>query len=320
MKRGSAMSKRDQRTLTKKRSFVGDLYRFRYLYLLLLPAVVLTFIFSYMPMPGIVMAFEKFNIMKGFFKSPWVGWANFQKIFRMKNFAESIWRTLYYSIVTLIVTFPMPVILALLFNELRNVVFKKVVQTISYMPHFLSWASVIAIVYAFFATYGPFTDMMLKLFGESYERSNILMDAKNMLGLIIGTNIWKGLGWSTVVYMAAIAGIDQSMYEAAELDGANRFQRAIHITLPGILPTAIILLILSAGGILSANFEQVYGLQNLYTQEATEVINTLTYRQGLVNGNYSEATAFGLFQGVAAFALTIIVNKIAKRTADISLW
>lgn len=312
-------SSKPQRQL-KKYTFVHNIYKHRFLYILVLPALVYTLIFNYVPLPGVIMAFQNFDILKGFSGSEFVGLKHFETIFTMDKFTRAIKNTLLYSSVTMASNFVLPIALALLFNELRNLRFKKVVQTISYMPYFISWASVIALVYAFFATYGPFNDVMVSIMGDRWERINPLMDAEYFLEFIVGTNIWKNLGWSSVIYMAAITGIDASLYEASDIDGAGRLQKVIYITLPSIMPTAVILLIMGAGGIVSSNFEQVYGLQNLYTQEATEVINTLVYRQGLCNGEYSLATAFGLFQGIVSFAIVIVVNKIGKKLANISIW
>lgn len=304
----------------KKMSFWQKLYRYRFLYILVLPALLCTLVFSYLPMPGIIIAFQDFDIFKGFAGSEFVGLENFKFIFSSSAFLGAIKNTLIYSSVLLILGFVMPIGLALMFNEIKNLKFKKVVQTISYMPYFLSWASVIALVYAFFGNYGTYNDAMAKLVGEGYERVNLLMNSDNFLGFVAGTHMWKNLGWSSVIYMAAIAGIDPSLYEAAEIDGANRLQKAMHITLPGIAVTAVVILIMSVGSLINSNFEQVYGLQNIFTQESTETINTLVYRQGLCNGNYSMSTAFGLFQGIISFILVTTVNKVSKKTANMSVW
>lgn len=294
--------------------------RYKLLYFLLLPAFIYTLIFCYLPLPGAVMAFQKYNIIKGFAGSSFVGFDNFIKIFTMDKFLFAIRNTLVYSSVILFLGFPLPIILALMFNELRNMMFKKIVQTISYMPYFLSWASVVALFYTFFAVYGPYNDFRVWLLGEGVERVNILMEPSNFLAIIFGSHLWKSLGWSSVIFLAAIAGIDGSLYEAAVMDGCGRFKQMWYITLPSIMPTAVILLILATGGLVNSNFEQVYGMQNLFTQEQTEVINTLVYRQGLNIGDYSLATALGLLQGAVSFIIVFIVNKIAKRLSGTSIW
>ncbi|QUH29787.1 ABC transporter permease [Vallitalea guaymasensis] len=301
-------------------SFLLNIKKYKYFYILLLPAILYTFIFNYLPLGGVIMAFQDFDIIKGFSGSEWVGLDNFIKIFTMPNFLLAIKNTFIYSGTILFLGFPLPIILALLFNELRNLRFKKVVQTISYMPYFLSWASVVALFYGFFAINGSFNDMRVWLFGEGIERINIFMDAGNFLKIIFFSHVWKNVGWNSVIFLASIAAISPSLYEAAIVDGCGRFKQIWYITLPSLLPTAIIILILNTGSLIVSNFEQVYGLQNLFIQEQTEVINTLVYRQGLNIGNYSLATAFGLTQGIVSFLIVFVVNKIAKKLSGISIW
>ncbi|WP_113673372.1 ABC transporter permease [Vallitalea guaymasensis] len=301
-------------------SFLLNIKKYKYFYILLLPAILYTFIFNYLPLGGVIMAFQDFDIIKGFSGSEWVGLDNFIKIFTMPNFLLAIKNTFIYSGTILFLGFPLPIILALLFNELRNLRFKKVVQTISYMPYFLSWASVVALFYGFFAINGYFNDMRVWLFGEGIERINIFMDAGNFLKIIFFSHVWKNVGWNSVIFLASIAAISPSLYEAAIVDGCGRFKQIWYITLPSLLPTAIIILILNTGSLIVSNFEQVYGLQNLFIQEQTEVINTLVYRQGLNIGNYSLATAFGLTQGIVSFLIVFVVNKIAKKLSGISIW
>ncbi|GMQ56549.1 polygalacturonan/rhamnogalacturonan ABC transporter permease [Vallitalea sediminicola] len=301
-------------------SILFNIKKYKYFYILILPAILYTLIFNYLPLGGVIMAFQDFDIIKGFSGSEWVGLENFIKIFTMPNFILAIKNTFIYSGTILFLGFPLPIILALLFNELRNLRFKKVVQTISYMPYFLSWASVVALFYGFFAINGSFNDMRVWLFGGGIERINIFMDAGNFLKIIFFSHIWKNVGWNSVIFLASIAAISPSLYEAAIVDGCGRFKQIWYITLPSLLPTAIIILILNTGSLIVSNFEQVYGLQNLFIQEQTEVINTLVYRQGLNIGNYSLATAFGLTQGIVSFLIVFVVNKIAKKLSGISIW
>jgi len=291
-----------------------------YMYILLFPAIIATFIFHYLPFLGIGIAFKDYDALAGFFASPWVGLENFKKVLTMPNFTGSIKNTLIYSSVMLFGKFPFPIILALLFNELRNKSFKRVSQTITYFPHFLSWASVCGLVYAMFAIEGPVNDVLVKIFGEGFERKNILMDSSNFLGVMFWTSLWKEVGWSTVIYLAAITGIDSSLYEAAEIDGANRFQQVQHITIPAISETMILLLILGLGGIMSTSFEMVYGLQNVYIQSETEVIGTVVYREGIQSGEYSLATALGLMQGIVSLILVMSANYLSKKTSQVGLW
>lgn len=296
------------------------LNKYKWIYTMLGPAIILTFIFQYVPLFGIIMAFQDFDIFKGITGSTFVGLDNFNKIFQVDMFQKAIVNTLVYSSVILFLGFPMPIILALLFNELRRKLFKRVVQTISYLPYFLSWISVITLFYSFFAIDGTFNDMRSWLFGESFERTNILMDSGNFLAILFFSNLWKTIGWSTVIFLASIVAIDPQLYEAAFVDGCSRWKQVLHITLPGIMPTVVILFIFSSGSLVTANFEQVYGFQNVFTQQDTEVINTLVFRSGVMNGQYSVATAFGLVQGAVSFLIIASVNAIAKRVSGTGVW
>ncbi|MDY3303237.1 MAG: ABC transporter permease subunit [Clostridia bacterium] len=302
---------------TKKKKFSSSN---RVMYLLLMPAVISVIIFNFLPFAGIVIAFKDFDVIDGIWGSPWVGFGNFIKIFKYPEMLASIKNTLVYSIVGVFGKFPFPILLALMFNEVRNMRFKKVVQTMSYFPHFLSWASVCALIYAMFAIDGPVNNMLAKIIGTGYERTNILMESKNFLPIMFFSGLWKELGWSSIIYLAALAGIDQSMYEAAEVDGCNRLKQTIYITLPSIKTTIILVLLLGMGSLVTSNFEHVYGLQNVYTQNETEVINTLVYRKGIQGGEYSLATAFGLMQGIVSVTLVILANKFSKAVSETSLW
>lgn len=292
----------------------------KYAYALILPALVYVTVLSYMPMCGILMAFQDFDIIKGISGSPWVGLKNFKEVFSNPNMLLAVKNTVIYGAAILFGTFPFPIVLAIMFNELRGMRFKKFVQTVSYMPYFLSWVSVISLFHAFLAIEGPINQLIVKFAGESYTPVNILMDAKYFLPILFVSNLWKNVGWSSVIFLAAIAGIDPTLYEAAMIDGSGRFKQIWHITLPSIKSTAIIVLIMSVGSLFSTNFEQVFGFQNVYTQNSTEVINTLIYRSGIENGHYSQATAFGLAQGIVTVALTLAANAISKKLADTSIW
>ncbi|MCD9023858.1 ABC transporter permease [Cohnella silvisoli] len=304
----------NQLTLSQK------IRRNKFLYLLLSGAVLWTIIFCYVPMIGIVMSFQDFNIFKGMFGSPFVGFKHFNAIFSDPVFAKAVVNTLYYNSIILIIGFPFPIVLALLFNELKGRFFKRFVQTVSYLPYFLSWISVVALFYAFFEMSGPFNDLKEFLVGHEIERTNILMDPDNFVAILFGSHLWKNIGWSSVIFLAAIAGIDSQLYEAAKIDGCGRWKQMIHITLPGIMPTAMIIFILSSGSLVSSNFEQVYGFQNLYTMEQTQVVNTLVYQLGIQQGNYSLATAFGLAQGIVSFLIVYGVNWISKKTSQVGIW
>lgn len=290
------------------------------MYLLLVPAILIVFFMQYVPMLGIMISFKDFDVLKGFAASPWVGLKNYTYVFSNPKFLFAIKNTLIYSSVLMFGSFPFPIILALMFNEVRNAPFKKISQTITYMPHFLSWTSVIGMVNMLFAMYGPVNNVLASLFGESFVRTNILFSSKSFLGILYFSNLWKSIGWSSIIYLAAIAGIDPSLYEAATIDGCGKLRQIIYITLPGIAATAVLILVMGLGGLVNMNFELVYGFQNVYTQEQTEVINTLIYRQGIVNGNYSASTAFGISQGIVSLMLVVVANFVAKKTANISIW
>lgn len=294
--------------------------QYKYAYLLILPAVLFVLLFCYVPMGGIIIAFKDYDLMLGIAGSPWVGLKHFKEIFTYPDMLLAIKNTLIYGVAIVFGTFPFPVILALLFNELKNMKFKKTVQTIVYMPHFLSWISVIGLVYVFLATEGPVNQIMAKIVGEGYTPKNILMESEYFLPVIFFSHIWKSVGWSSVIFIAAIAGIDPTLYEAAEIDGCGKLKQVLNITIPSIAGTILVVLVMSLGSIVSVNFEQVYGFQNIYTQEKTEVINTLIYRQGIQNGKYSLATAFGLAQGLVSIFLIVSANLMSKRLFDMSIW
>lgn len=293
--------------------------KYRLLYLLLVPCIVYTIVFSYLPMGGLIMAFQKYDIWKGITGSAFVGLDNFKEILQVPLFVDAAVRTLWYGVIFLIVGFPAPIILALMFNELRHLGFKKFAQTVSYLPYFLSWAAVVGLIYSFLSTDGLYNDILTFLF-SGYERTNPLMKVGNFLPILCWSGLWKGIGWGTVVYLSAITAIDPTLYEAAVMDGCNKFKQIIHITLPSIVPTIMILLIFSVGGILNTNFEQIYGLQNVFVQSKTEVITTIVYRSGIMQGEYSLATAFGLAQGLIGFMLVFSVNKITTKLSNVGIF
>jgi len=292
----------------------------KYMYILLIPALLAALIFNYLPISGIIIAFKDYDALLGFTKSEWVGLLHFKEIFQFPNFVSAIKNTLIYSSVCLFGQFPFPIILAICINEIKNIKFKKFVQTVSYLPYFLSWVSVVGFVYSIFATYGTYNDLMVKILGESFIRKNLLFESKNFLGVLFATGLWKTVGWSSIIYLAAICGIDPALYEAASIDGCGRLSQIWHITLPSIRTTVVLILILGIGSLVTTNFEQVYGFQNVYIQNDTEVINTLTYREGIQNGQYSMATAFGFIQGIVSLLLVVTANRISKKIADVSIW
>lgn len=288
-----------------------------FLYILLLPAMILTFVFAYLPMPGVIISFMEYDIFKGF-SSPWIGWANFKELFSLPLFTKATFNTVYLSVLNMVIIFPAPIIFALLLNEIKCSPFKRIVQTVSYLPHFLSWIAVIGMAHSVYSTYGIINDLRVALLGEGADRIRFLADQEFLVPNIIILSLWKGIGWSSIIYLAAISGIDSQLYEAAQVDGANRFQQCIHITIPSILPTAVMLFLLQIGNIFKDNFDLIYGLQNAYID--FETISTIVYKQGIQSGNYSMSTAIGLFQGGIGFVLVVIANWLSKKVNDVALW
>lgn len=304
----------------RKRSKWTQMKNDIFLYILLLPTIAVILFFSYLPMPGLLMAFMDYDIIKGF-KSDWVGFANIVEIFKNPDMYGAIWNTLKLNILGLIICHPIPIIFALLLNEVKNSVFKRTIQTISYLPHFLSWISVIGIAFAIYAVYGPVNDFRLWLMGQPLtagDRIMFLADPKLFIPNVLGLGLWKEMGWSSIIYLAALTAIDPQLYEASYMDGANKFKQAVHITIPGIMPTVIMLLILRMGNMLRSNFELIYGLQNPFVN--FEVISTIIYKYGINGGRFSQATAFGFVDGMIAFLLVFVTNKISKKISEISIW
>lgn len=292
----------------KRHSKLRQIRLDRQQYVMLLPAVLLTIFFAYVPMVGIIVAFQDFNIFDGYFGSKFVGLANFEKIFTQAKFTTAIWNTLLVSVMNLIIGFPAPIILALLLNELKNGPFKKVTQTISYLPHFLSMMAVIGIVHTLFGRDGFINDVRIAL-GAS-ERITYLAEQKYFVWFLVGIVMWKETGWGTIIHLSSLSSISPDLYEAASIDGANRLQQTRYITLPHMLPTVVVLLIFQLGGLFRSNFELIYGLQNPYID--FEVISTIIYRTGIQGGDYSMSTALGVAEGLVALILVLSSNKIAK--------
>lgn len=286
-------------------------------YLLLLPAILLTFVFSYCTMPGILYAFQDYDFVKGMFGSPWVGFKHIVEIFTMANYREAIVNTIFLNVLT-IAAYIFPVIFALLLNEVKDGIVKKSMQTISYLPHFLSWVSIVAITYSMFSKDGIINDIRVALLGADTQRIMFMANKNNFVPFYLFLTVWQSLGWDAVIFLAAISGVDQQLYEAVTVDGGNRFHRVWYVTLPSIMPTVIIMFILKIGGMFGSNFELVYGLQNAYMK--TEVISTIIYKSGVQQANYSMSTALGLVQGVLGFAIMSITNQISKKVNEVSLW
>ncbi|WP_314588894.1 ABC transporter permease subunit [Paenibacillus terrigena] len=290
------------------------------LQMMVIPGILLIIIFSYIPMYGVLMAFQDYSIFKGFAASPWVGLKHFDMFFNSPEFFNVMRNTLVISLLKLCVGFPAPIILALMLNEVRHMLFKRVVQTITYLPHFMSWVIVAGIVMSLLSTDNGSVNILLENLNLVNEPINFLSIPKLFWSILVTTNVWKEIGFGSIVYMAAIAGIDPHMYEAASMDGASKFKQIYLITLPSIMPVVIIFMILAIGNLLNAGFEDILLLGvNPVLREVSDVIETYVYRIGIQNSRYSYATAVGLFKAVISVGLLTIANYLARRSGN-SLW
>ncbi len=284
--------------------------KYRFLYLLVLPGIAFFLLFDYAPLYGIILAFKKFMYNKGITGSPWVGFANFQYIFKDSGFWNAVRNTIIISFGKLIIGFPAPIILALLLNELRREGVKRVFQSILYLPHFFSWVIVAGLVFNLFsATSGAISRLVVQLGGSPLS---ILGNPAAFRPLVYATAVWKGAGWGTIVYLAAIAGISPELYESAYMDGAGRWQRMRYITLPSLSYAIFILLILDVGYLMEAGFDQIFNLYNPSTYPVGDIIDTYVYRLGVVMARYDRSTAIGLFKSVINCALLLGTNRIVK--------
>ncbi len=293
-------------------------WKYRYLMLLLIPSVAVLIIFKYVPMYGVTIAFKNFKLRQGIMGSPWVGFDVFEKVFSMPVFWTAFKNTAVLGVMNLIIGFPLPILLALLLNEIQNERYKKVLQTISYLPHFVSWITLSGLFIQLLSpSTGPVASLFRLVGAEPYY---FMGEVRTFRWVLVATNAWKGVGWGSIVYLAALSGVDQEMYEAALIDGANRFQRIWYITLPSILPTVTIMLILRAGSILADNFDQIYNMSNSAMYEVANVLGVYTYELGLKNMRYAESTAVSLFLNVISFGLVMLTNFVSNRVNDYGIW
>lgn len=289
-----------------------DLKRDKYRYLLIIPGIVLVFIFSYMPMYGIILAFKSYKIKSGIMFSGWVGMENFTRFFKRSIAGDIVGNTLFIGVTQLAITFPVPIILALLLNELKSNKFRRCIQSVIYLPHFVSWVIMYSLLYSLFSVTSGLVNKILMSVG--LKAFNLLSDPNNFYGMLYTTSIWKEAGWGTIIYMAAIASVDQEMYEAAYLDGANRFQQCWYITLPAIAFAITTMLILNVGSVMGANFDQIMNLRTTATQNSVaQVIDTYVNDMGVGQGKYDLSTAIGLFQQVVNCILLFVSNWVVKR-------
>ena len=288
------------------------------LYLMTLPAVLAVLIFSYKPMYGIIIAFKDYSFRQGYLGSPWVGMKNFNRLFSSYWFPIMLRNTLTLSILSLLVGFPVPIILALLANEISNEKVKRTFQTVSYAPHFISTVVMCGMVILFTSPSHGIINQIIAFFGG--EPVAFMQNQSMFKWVYVLSGVWQGSGWGAIVYFAALSGVDQSLLDAASVDGASRFQKIRYVNLPVLMPTIIVMLILQCGGLLSVGYEKVLLLQNSVNLESSEVISTYVYRLGLINYDYSFATAAGLFNSVCNVTILVIANTISRRVSDSSLW
>ncbi len=304
-----------------KSGLLAKIKKYRFSYILLLPGLIYFIVFAYIPMMGIFIAFKDvspFDGIAGMISSEWVGLKHFERFFNSALFGTILGNTIIISLLKIVWGFPAPIILALLFNEIRNKYFKKSIQTISYLPHFISMVIFAGIIQDLLSTNGGAINEIVKLFGG--EPIYFLGDPKYFRSILVVSDIWKSIGWGSIIYLAAITGIDQEQYEAAEIDGASRFRQTLHITLPSITGTIVIMLILRVGTILSAGFDQVYMLYSPAVYEVGDIIDTYVYREGIELANYSYSTAVGLFKSIVGAIMVIATNSIAKKLGHQGVW
>lgn len=281
-----------------------------WLYLMILPGLIAMLIFSYKPLYGLIIAFKDFNILDGYLNSPWVGFKHFKNLFNSDQFARLMRNTFVIGFSSYIITFFPPIILAILLHELRFNKFKRTIQTISYLPYFIPMVVVVGIMYQFFGSFGIVNDIRNLL---GLPSISFLSEKSYFLPLYIGSSIWKGIGWGSIIYMGTLTNIDPQLYEAAMIDGATRFQRIRHVTIPTLIPIMTTIFILDAGGIMSVGFEKVYLMYSPATYEVADVLSTYVYRLGIESGDYSYSAAVGLFNNLLSTSMVLICNFIAKR-------
>lgn len=297
--------------------FCKDVIRDKWLYLLLLPGIVFLIIFRYIPIFGNVIAFMDYNPYDAA-QTTWVGLKHFQDLLTRPQFLQVFGNTLYISILKMVCGFPVPIILALMMNEMKNLKFKKVAQTLLYLPNFISWVVLAGLIMNMLdPDTGLVTGIINSITGEQVQ---VLTDTRYFVPMLVITDIYKGAGWGTIIYFAALSGIDPQLYEAAEIDGARKWKQMLHITLPSITPTIVVMLILSCNNIVNAGFDQIFMLYSALVFSVADIIDTYVYRIGIKNADYSFSTAAGLFKSVIAFVMILIVNTVAKKTGNEGIW
>ncbi|HEV4481378.1 TPA: sugar ABC transporter permease [Streptococcus pneumoniae] len=292
---------------------VEHIQKYWILYLMMIPATVLLILFTYGPMYGIIMAFQDFTVFKGYTGSPFVGLKHFQRLFSDPLFYRLFKNTFMVGVLDFLFSFPAPLIFALILNEVRKVRFKSVVQSISYLPHFIPLVVMVGIIFELFGSYGIINSLLSSL---GMEPISFFTKSEWFLPLYIGSGVWKTIGWGSIIYMGALTNIDSTLYEAADMEGANRWHKMWHVTLPSLRPTVVTLFILNAGGIMQVGFEKVFLMSSPATYEVSDVLSTYVYRQGILNSDFSYSAAVGLFNNIVALLFVLLANKIAKKLGE----
>lgn len=309
----------DGSTITLRRTSTWQyMKQHKGLYLMILPGLLYFILFKYVPMGGLVIAFKEYSPFRGIWASPWVGFGQFKKFFDTPDFFRLLRNTLGISLLQLVIYFPAPIILSLFLNEVRHSGYKRVVQTLVYIPHFVSWVIVASLTYQLFNISDGVINMLYKnITGETFD---ILSKGSAFWGLIVGQDIWRETGYGTIIFLAALAGVDQEMYEAARVDGAGRWRLMWNITLPAIKGTIIMMLILRVGGLLNTGYEQIFLMRNDLNMEYADVFDTYIYTRGIVNGQYSFSSAAGMFKSVVGMILVLGSNKISKMCGESGIY
>ena len=303
-----------------KNPFLNDITRNPQLYIMLIPLIVFYAVFCYAPMYGAIIAFKDFTIGKGILGSSWTsmhGFGHFIDFIRGPFFKRVFGNTVVLSLGLVAFSFPAPIIFAILLNEIKNVTYKRTIQTVTYIPHFISTMVVCGLLYTFLGRDGLVNDI-IAMFGGT--RSYLLANPRYFKTIFVVSDIWQELGWGSIIYLSALTSIDQEIYEAARIDGAGRFRQILHVTIPGLVPTIITLFILRMGGIFSVSYEKIILLYNDMTYEKADVISSFVYRRGLVESDYSYSTAVGLFNSILNFTILWITNTVSRRVGETSLW
>ena len=309
--------KKKNATPKHKQGFLAGVKESRALYLLMLPSIIIFLLFTYYPMYGVIIAFKDFTPADGILGSPWVGFKHFIQYFNSYQFGLTIRNTIVISLYTILVTFPLPIALALMCNQIRSKWFKKFFQVSTYLPHFISTVVMCGMLILFLS---PSTGIIAKLVGIlGFELPNLMGSASAFPSIYVWSEAWQHVGWDSILYIATLSAVDPTLYEAATMDGASKWKKMIHIDVPALLPTATIMFILRMGSVMSVGFEKIYLLQNTLNSSTSEIISTYVYKMGLISNQYSLSSAIGLFNNVINLALLLLVNQISKKLSDTSL-